>query len=724
MSVAMVVAMAFSVACSDDLLNVTEGELQEGLQGNGEKMTLFLKLGGGDSVRTRLTYHEVDFEGKRAMLTRWSADDKIAVTLNPGSEYVEGEQTELSIVSGVGKTSAEFQGDKINYIAKEWVIYFPADRVAWEKEFLYSSYLGQVQHGNGNTEHLKDFHTSRYVYTSDTYIGLDGFEIDLSGSEAEESACMKFNLTNLPQIVPVKITLECFDKSGNPQSCFWEYNYMDSYYYDSGRTYSPIYSKTSILSMGLADFEATDNILAYMMMSNADVQMQSNSTLRVKVATEDGAVYYCDKVVEPSVVLEGGLMHTISCANWTESEMIDGLDNPQDGVTLFQEHTMGEGVDIIIMGDGYASDKFVEGGQYYSDMKQAYEDFFAVEPYKALKDYFNVYCINAVSQDNHDAEPLTNGAVQGNAVTRFNTQFTANKTTISGNDDLAVQYAKQAIMAKGGVNGNPCDDEKIATERAHKALIIVVVNVRCHAGTCYFRIDNSTDYAKTYSVAYNALNTSDFMRKWTLVHEAGGHGFGKLADEYVALKYTQFNTGLWTQLDQFHKIGFYRNVDKYWKDAYKNEYSIVYSEDYPEDQLIQTTTENVYWTPLVSGYSESEGLGVYESAFTYLNFYCRATENSAMNSQFSSNGQFFNAISRWAIWYRLMKMAGVEVAPDFQSSLQLFTEFDSQLKIEQTENRTSVASNTAGVVPYEQLLPLAPPVLIEGHWENGRFIEK
>ncbi len=720
MSVAMVVAMAFSVACSDDLLNVTEGELQEGLQGNGEKMTLFLKLGGSDSVRTRLTYHEVDFEGKRAMLTRWSADDKIAVTLRPGSEYVEGKQTELSIVSGVGTTSAEFQGDKINYVASQWFFYFPADRVAWEKEFLYSSYLGQVQHGNGNTEHLKDFHTSRYIYTSDTYVGLDGFEIDLSGSEAEESACMKFNLTNLPQIVPVKITLECLDKSGNPQSCFWEYNYVD-YYYGS---YSPMYSNTSILSMELADFEATDNILAYMMMSNADVEMQSNSTLRVKVATEDGVVYYCDKVVEPSVVLEGGLMHTISCADWKKSEKIDGFDT-ETGVIIFQEHTRGSGLDIIIMGDGYASDKFEEGGQYDVDMMRAYEDFFAVEPYKALKDYFNVYCIKAVSQDNHDAEPLTNGAVQGDAVTRFNTQFTANSTSISGNDDLAVQYAMQAIRTRGGEYGSPCVDENQVYDRAHKSLIIVVVNVPCHAGTCYSRVDNSTDYAPAFSVAYNALNTSDFMRKWTLIHEAGGHGFGKLADEYDAQRYyNPFDTGLWTQLDEYHRIGFYRNIDKYWKDAYKGKYSITYREDYPEDQMTQTTTEGVYWAPLVSGYSESEGLGVYEGAFTSMNFFCRPTENSIMNSQFSNDGQFFNAISRWAIWYRLMMMAEAGVVYDFQSSLQLFTEFDSKLTIDKNDWETSVYSNTAGVVPYEQLLPLAPPVLIEGHWENGRFIEK
>lgn len=140
--------------------------------------------------------------------------------------------------------------------------------------------------------------------------------------------------------------------------------------------------------------------------------------------------------------------------------------------------------------------------------------------------------------------------------------------------------------------------------------------------------------------------------------------------------------------------------------------------------MTQTTTEGVYWAPLVSGYSESEGLGVYEGAFTSMNFFCRPTENSVMNSQFSNDGQFFNAISRWAIWYRLMMMAEAGVVYDFQSSLQLFTEFDSKLTIDKNDWGTSVYSNTAGVVPYEQLLPLAPPVLIEGHWENGRFIEK
>ena len=119
----------------------------------------------------------------------------------------------------------------------------------------------------------------------------------------------------------------------------------------------------------------------------------------------------------------------------------------------------------------------------------------------------------------------------------------------------------------------------------------------------------------------------------------------------------------------------------------------------------------------VSG--KGEGLGIYRGANTYDNLYCRPTKNSVMRSQFDTNGNFFNAISRWAIWYRVMKLTGTKSYKNFESSLNDFIEFDEGLTIIKN------APEGRGVLDLKELKPLAPPVLIKGEWINGcRVLEK
>lgn len=84
---------------------------------------------------------------------------------------------------------------------------------------------------------------------------------------------------------------------------------------------------------------------------------------------------------------------------------IDGFDDPKNGIIILQEGSKGNGSYIVIMGDGYSKRHFVPGGNYEVIMRQAYEDFFSVEPYVSLKEYFNVYYINVLSNDDHITEP-------------------------------------------------------------------------------------------------------------------------------------------------------------------------------------------------------------------------------------------------------------------------------------------------------------------------------
>jgi hypothetical protein len=394
-------------------------------------------------------------------------------------------------------------------------------------------------------------------------------------------------------------------------------------------------------------------------------------------------------------------------------ENIDGFDDPDNGIVVLQEATKGTGTDIIIMGDGFSKTHFGKGGNYEQIMHMAYEGFFSVEPYASLKDYFNVYYINAVSEDDHDAQPLANGAIQGKANTVFATQFKQNSTSITGDDKCVLSYAIQAIRHKGGKGGTACQDENEINTRANSSLMIVMVNVECHAGTCSMLYSGRTDYCQEYAVAYCSLSNSIDNRRLTLIHEAGGHGFGKLGDEYGGSFINSFSANDWDNLKLIHEWGVNRNVNEHWTAEEKADgWSVNLRDTY-------TNESNVYWSELLStsyDYDYSEGLGIYRGAKTYDNLYCRPTMNSLMRSQFDTDGKFFNAISRWAIWYRLMRMTNSTNSTSFKSSLNEFITFDATLTIDKNGSAITRSSDT------EDLLPLAPPVMKKAAWRGNELI--
>lgn len=652
---------------------------------------------------TRLDY----FESGKALKAYWSSEDQIVANAQPSSSYYvytfslkEGEGTSTGVFECTSRTSDYLPE---NLITNAWTIYFPGSKIRCEKDYLDFSYTNQVQKGNGSLEHLQDYHTIRLMCTDGTDATecvFDNAFIDFSGDGHTESSCMKFNLSGLPSITPTEVALEYSAPAGGYSSCFYLYNVINEFW---GST-QPNYSTSNKISIRLEDFEPCSEATVYMMMSNRPVYLQAGGTLTIHVKSKEGKLYSCSKTLKSDAILEGGRLHKISGSSWTESvvENIDGFDNPEEGIIVLQEATKGDGTDIIIMGDGFSKSHFGQNGNYDKVMRKAYADFFSVEPYASLKEYFNVYYINAVSSEDHDAKPLQNGATQGDASTIFNTQFTPNTTSITGDDNATRTYAAQAIRKKGGKNGSECTDEDEISSRVNSSLIMVMVNVECHAGTCSISYNFATDYCAVSSVAYTALSTSDEMRRWTLIHEAGGHGFGKLSDEYGDNFITRFSTTEWDYLIKQHNSGIYRNINEHWtadekKDGWDNDFRDTYTDE-----------SNVYWSDLLDesyGYTDSEGLGIYRGGNTYSNLFCRPTNNSVMRNQFDTDGHYFNAISRWAIWYRLMRLTNSTIAQSFKESLDDFIAFDKKLTIEKNSALTKSCDT-------EGLLPLATPVLI------------
>lgn len=689
------VMVACFLSCQDDAI---VENLPNNVFSNLPK-TITVSL-GEDKPSSRLTYEETTANSLKVLKSNWESDD--VVYINPyASVSNKALYAAYKLESGQGTSMGTFVLDTDNsywpgnYSFDKFHVYYGGTSIKNDTDFLGHSYESQTQNGNGNLSHIEALHTVRteLAFTSSTTFNTA--YIDLSEEGVQQSSCIKLELSGFPEnITPTKVSIITLDENNFWIDSFGKYNYLS---YGEHRVYDNVKDdKLHKLTLSLTGYSSTNRITAYMMMSNRPVYLNQGSKLRVLVESNTKK-YIADKEITSNKQLTGGAYHILSINDgWTEYDVTSSTDYSKDGTVETKQTATGvtKGVDLVFMGDGFM-DTDINNGDYKKALDQAYEDFFTVEPYKSLKNYFNVYYVTAVSENQSKVTPAyegntttvdPNGAVGTGASTKFATYFTPGATAMGGNNSLVLEYAKKAL----GTNA----DERIKT-----AQVVVVVNASTHAGTNHSYIDESTDYGASWGIAYtpkdNPSDNTGEARRLTLVHEAGGHGVGKLADEYGGNTVYTNPSSVWSNLNDYHQWGYDRNVDKY-------------------DATI--TKANVYWKDLIDTYEESEELGVYSEggAYTVAKDFCRPSVNSVMRSQFEVGGTSFNAASRWAIWYRIMKLTGADSEP----TVGEFFTWD--------QAHPQVASSSIAIYSrsVNDLLPLAPPVYVKGQWINGRFIEE
>ena len=310
-------------------------------------------------------------------------------------------------------------------------------------------------------------------------------------------------------------------------------------------------------------------------------------------------------------------------------------------VRVLQQASLGKGLPIVIMGDGFI-DTDIADGTYDTVMDKTLENLFTEEPLKSLRDYFNVYAITAVSKNN-------------NFGSGFETAFSCeleggNSTGISGNDEAVMEYV-----------------ESIEGVDLEEALAVVILNSSAYAGTTYFGYSDGSkavEFAIAYCPVIDNLESESFRQ--VLVHEAVGHGFTKLEDEYSYEENGSIPDSEIKSVKELQALGWALNVDF-------------------------TTDENeVLWSDFLkdSRYS-SEGIGIYEGACTYISGAYRPTYESMMNSNI--NG--FNAPSRKAMYDMVMKRA-TKQEPTYED----FVTFDLPIQA-QTRYTTRTASAMTKPLP-------------------------
>lgn len=370
------------------------------------------------------------------------------------------------------------------------------------------------------------------------------------------------------------------------------------------------------------------------------------------------------------------------------------LEYKDGDVVVLQESNFATGPDIVLLGDGF-TEKDIMYGTYDAVMRQTYKNIFDVEPYNTLKDGFNVYYVNAVSPEHFDATITENGAINGNATTKFSVRFSKNDTHMEGDKTTVYDYARLALE----------DIDK----RMHNATIVVIANLKTHAGTCHISIYRS-DYGMGPSIAYCSLGRNESDRVKLIHHEVCGHGIGKLADEY----FTGLGLDLYSlerkvnNLMLYHEMGLYRNADIDLDEDTRNEFQGDYK---------ATDKNNVYWHDLfgtTNNYESDsvEALGLFKGGYGLMAFFCRPTEDSEKSIMINGTDRF-NAISRRQIYYRYLRLSGIVNTDEYGTPQELnrFLQWDAENILPKIKNQTSISSTPKPPVKDDGFLPLHAPIL-------------
>lgn len=276
----------------------------------------------------------------------------------------------------------------------------------------------------------------------------------------------------------------------------------------------------------------------------------------------------------------------------------------KDGEWLQLQEGRRGNVNLLLMGDGFIRKDLVTGGRYDAIMSQAMEYFFSIEPFTSYRDYFNVYVMIAESEEEGVGEKGNLRKVHN----KFGSVF-GSGTEINCNDDLVFEYARK-------INDLPKD----------KPLIIIIpLNSAKYAGTTYL-------YGNGNSIALCPMSAEESPNDFEglIHHEAGGHGFGFLCDEYVYYK-MQMPENRKKDLREWQKLGFQCNLD------FTNDLS------------------TILWKDFI-GIEKYTQVGAYEGGYEYQYGVWRSEANSCMNN----NIPYYNVQSRWSIVSRIMKLAGVD----------------------------------------------------------------
>lgn len=284
----------------------------------------------------------------------------------------------------------------------------------------------------------------------------------------------------------------------------------------------------------------------------------------------------------------------------------------EDEIITLQKATKGNngGINLVFLGDGYSAKDIAEGN-YMKDIQEQVENFFGIEPYTTYRDYFNVYTAIPVSLESGI------GTVNTIRYTKFETTFTGG-VGLQCNNETAFNYAlRMPTVTKANLN---------------QTLLIMVPNSTDYGGICEMWSDGS-------ALAFCPMSTDSYPydARGIIQHEAGGHGFGKLGDEYIYHNAFIISCGCLcckhtSEFNAAKALGWYDNLS------------------------LTGKMHEVPWSHLIFDDRYSDRVDIYEGGFMHSRGVFRSEQTSCMNN----NIPYYSAISRESIVKRIKQYAGEE----------------------------------------------------------------
>lgn len=284
----------------------------------------------------------------------------------------------------------------------------------------------------------------------------------------------------------------------------------------------------------------------------------------------------------------------------------------EDEIITKQTATKGNngGINLVFLGDGFDA-KDISEGKYMAAMEEQIENFFGIEPYKTYRDYFNVHTAIAVS-------PETGiGAVNTIRYAKFETTFTGG-VGLRCDYDAVFDYALRI--------------PEVTRENLDQTLIIMVPNSTDYGGICQM-------WESGAAIAFCPMSTYGYPldTRGVIQHEAGGHGFGKLGDEYIYHNaFIDFCDctccGHVWELQAYFSLGWFQNLS------------------------LTGKMHEVPWSHLIFDDRYSDIVDIFEGGYMHTRGVFRSEQNSCMNNDIP----YYSTISREAIVKRIKAYAGEE----------------------------------------------------------------
>lgn len=281
-------------------------------------------------------------------------------------------------------------------------------------------------------------------------------------------------------------------------------------------------------------------------------------------------------------------------------------------VIKVQSATKGSGVNLVFMGDCYDAKDIAEGN-YVDNINEAIGHFFDIEPYKGYRDWFNVYTVVGMSADSGV------GDVNTIREARFGSQYTIG-AGVAPNPDACFRYALKADT----------------NMKLSETLVTLVLNTKDYGGITYMYGDGS-------AIAVCPMSDDEYPYDFRGIvqHEAGGHGFGKLADEYI-----------------YHNV--FIQSCKCICCNHVEEFLSAKSHGWYDNLSLSGSYSDVPWAHLLYDDLYQNTTDVYEGGYFHTRGVFRSEPNSCMNN----NIPYFSSISRESIVRRLMRYAGASFSFD------------------------------------------------------------